>query len=398
MSINKKQLKSRKWPVPYFPVGKEVAGRKQAEHDNEYVLYDDNGTQVIPVPGYNFKPVPYPSNYLMSSYVEESSVSAIALPEAVLPGASGITGLIPDGSGGVFGMTTGTDTHLFRCTSDSEMLDMGALCQSSTKASLAIINNKLFIGLATDDKGTLFCRDLNSGKNYFKLIQTFSAGIETIIASSIENKLYGLTGASELFALEIASRQVEIISKIDSDELFSPVLTVDSTGCIYGAARWGKIFCFDPASKEYNESITTAPCIRGREMYNRISALIYDHDSNVIYGGTDADGILFKLNLKTGEMISLGKPFNQPGIRCLVIGNDNCLYGIAGDKCCHLFRYNPQSGDLSDLGMFHVNSPRPWHGYEFDAASMGDGGQIYFGENDRISHLFIYNHDKSREN
>lgn len=71
-------------------------------------------------------------------------------------------------------------------------------------------------------------------------------------------------------------------------------------------------------------------------------------------------------------------------------GEDNCIYGIAGKDCCHLFKYNPEEGDLRDLGILHVSSPRCWHGYEFDAAVTGEKGEIYFGENDRISHLFVY--------
>jgi hypothetical protein len=94
--------------------------------------------------------------------------------------------------------------------------------------------------------------------------------------------------------------------------------------------------------------------------------------------------------LKSGQIISLGKPFSQPRIRCLAFGNDGYLYGIAGQNCCHLFRYDPQSGDLSDLGIFRVKIPRSWHAYEFDAAATGPNGIIYFGENDRISHLFTY--------
>jgi len=31
-----------------------------------------------------------------------------------------------------------------------------------------------------------------------------------------------------------------------------------------------------------------------------------------------------------------------------------------------------------------------WHGYEFDAACTGEWGEIYLGESDRVSHLFLY--------
>ena len=68
------------------------------------------------------------------------------------------------------------------------------------------------------------------------------------------------------------------------------------------------------------------------------------------------------------------------------------VYGIGGGVggMGHLFRYDPESGDLRDLGIPLATSQQYWHGYEFDAATTGPHGEIYLGESDRISHLFIY--------
>jgi len=74
----------------------------------------------------------------------------------------------------------------------------------------------------------------------------------------------------------------------------------------------------------------------------------------------------------------------------LTIGKDGCIYGVAGKSCCHLFRYNPKDGELMDLGILYVSAPRSWHGYEFAAMVTGEKGEIYLGESDRISHLFVY--------
>jgi len=125
-------------------------------------------------------------------------------------------------------------------------------------------------------------------------------------------------------------------------------------------------------------------------MYNEIDSLIFDRKSNSIYGGTSADGILFQFYPDKEKIISLGKVINQPRIRCLAFGNNGYLYGIAGKNCCHLFKYNPKERDLRDIGILYVTSPRYWHGYEFDAAITGENGEIYFGQNERISYLFVY--------
>ena len=125
-------------------------------------------------------------------------------------------------------------------------------------------------------------------------------------------------------------------------------------------------------------------------MYNRIGCLIWDDGSQCIYGGTRGDGFLFRFHPASGELISLGKPLNQLHIRCLTVAKDGRIYGIAGNHGCHLFRYDPGKGDLRDLGVLHAVSRRHWHGYEFDAAVTAESGKVYLGENDRISHLFVY--------
>ena len=45
---------------------------------------------------------------------------------------------------------------------------------------------------------------------------------------------------------------------------------------------------------------------------------------------------------------------------------------------------------LADLGIPYSGMDRVWHGYEFDAACTGEHGEIYLGESDRVSHLFLY--------
>jgi hypothetical protein len=72
------------------------------------------------------------------------------------------------------------------------------------------------------------------------------------------------------------------------------------------------------------------------------------------------------------------------------MGLDGCLYGIGGeeDGMGRLFRYDAETHELADLGILRSSEQRMWNGYEFDAAITGLWGEIYFGESDRISHLF----------
>ena len=76
----------------------------------------------------------------------------------------------------------------------------------------------------------------------------------------------------------------------------------------------------------------------------------------------------------------------------MTVGCDGHVYGVTGprDNLCMMFEADPQAGTIENLGVLFASSERYWHGYEFDAACTGRHGEIYFGEADRISHLFMY--------
>jgi len=115
MPINKEELKKRKWPLPNFPIGSEVIGRK--EEKSGIIFYDDNGTQVIAKKG-KYANLPYPSDYLESYKVQEGKVKIIPLGEKEITGSippeeCGITCLVKDSEGKIFGATSGRKSHLF---------------------------------------------------------------------------------------------------------------------------------------------------------------------------------------------------------------------------------------------------------------------------------------------
>jgi hypothetical protein len=62
------------------------------------------------------------------------------------------------------------------------------------------------------------------------------------------------------------------------------------------------------------------------------------------------------------------------------------LYGVGGEDngISKLFRYNPQNGDLRELGVIH---DRGWTVYRMDTMVIGQDGVIFLGESSRISHL-----------
>jgi hypothetical protein len=137
------------------------------------------------------------------------------------------------------------------------------------------------------------------------------------------------------------------------------------------------------------------PCEQGRGYLNAISACVWGTDGRA-YGGTTVDGMLFSLEIDPEssqvKVTGLGKPTWSGYIRALTAGQDGMIYGIAGrpDVFSRLFVYDPTEGDLRDLGILETSIPRPWVGQRFDAMTTGANGEIFLGEADRISHLFVY--------
>jgi hypothetical protein len=108
------------------------------------------------------------------------------------------------------------------------------------------------------------------------------------------------------------------------------------------------------------------------------------------------DGVFFALEIDPHsaqvDAIALGKPTWSGYIRALTAGRDGKIYGIAGraDVFSRLFVYDPRDRSLRDLGILETSIPRPWVGQRFDAMATGANGEIFIGEADRISHLFVY--------
>ena len=403
MGIDPKELRKRKWPLPPFPIGQEVADRLL--DDSDVASYDDYGQQVIPKEGLEYAKLPFCQKYPEGCYVSEGELALIPLTDPQtgkqLPaGECGIVSLAKDNEARIFGLTSGQRSHLFVYDPRSEQTDgsaisLGVLDGKAERHSLVVSSNGrlFFASQSQEGQGYIYrCSYDGSSAQIEKLALPVSGeGICSLTIDDKRGRIYGLSDKTgTFFVMEPDSAQVELKGPVDEDHLFSRVLVVSPDGCVYGGRKWGQFFKYDPEQDAIIAMDLEAPSIRGRQMYSSIDALELDGTGGFIYGGTSADGILFRFDLKAQKVIALGKPLNQPHIRCLAFGKDGWLYGIAGKECCHLFRYSPDSGELADLGICFVSSPRCWHGYEFDAAVAGDDGTIYLGQNERISYLFSY--------
>ena len=347
-------------------------------------------------------------------YVVAKELAIRGSSRAIPPGECAITSLAM-GETWMFGATSGRRAHVFAYCPQSVhevVLDLGALDGHAAvrHALVWLPGHGLFAGTSApgrpDYAGGQVLK-VESPRYIGSLIQEWNPvrvtieslgvpvageGIACLIGDAERGRLYGLSdGTGTLFSVDAASGRAQTHGAIDELRRFSPELILGRDGSVYGCGTCGRLVRYSPVTESLSEVDFGLPHMAGRAQYSAVGAWAADADG-VIYAGDVADGLLSVIDLARGEARPLGKPTPQPHVRALAVGADGQVYGVAGLRgtICHLFRYSPRTGELRDLGVMTSGTERRWYGYEFDCAVAGPDGRVYFGESDRISHLFVY--------
>ncbi|MDD3926558.1 MAG: hypothetical protein PHT33_07855 [bacterium] len=384
----------------------------------------------------------YRSNYIKSAFVDEGHIQARNLgpkhfTRPIPPEESAIGALVRDRRGRIFGGTGGTRAHLFFYDPSPDadtVVDIGVIADNARVTCLAAHPDGRIFGatesLEKEDSGELFvykpCEYLfksfkfeygegearkvmdtppqdmvmntiddayhANGKTEKLSEPVPGEGIGSLVMDKDGRYLYGLSNKhSHLFRYDIETDETKIIGRADDTDEYSQSLVMADNGHIYGAKGEGQLFRYNPQAEELEDLPQRIPSLKGRELYSRVDSWAKDEQSRLIYGGTN-DGLLFIMDTEAGTIINLGKPVKEDRIRALTVGLDGRVYGIGGEEngCAHLFNYDPRTRELRDLGVPLAAVEEHWYGYEFTAAATGKWGEIYLGEADRISHLFIY--------
>jgi hypothetical protein len=220
-----------------------------------------------------------------------------------------------------------------------------------------------------------------------------------------EGWLYGLTeGDGQFFKLDLSAEnpKVELVGSVQPPPpkpldpppppFFSSRLVLDRGGRVWGTNGSANLWHFDRPSGKLVTSGPRIPAAAGREAHTIVSAWAIDSVSGLIYGGTSPDGFFFKFDPERRQVTPLGKPTRLDEIHCLTVGHDGRVYGMAGgaEDIGHLFVYDPANGALADLGVPVSTLSVRQYGYHFRSALTAAGGEIYFGQHERASHLWLY--------
>ena len=369
--------------------------------------------------------------FVTAGHFEVRALGAKEFTRSIEPGESGITALVKHPSGHIYGGTGGKAAHLFfyNPAPDADAVaDIGVVPGASEVVAMAVLQDGSILGAANsaDGKSLLFvyksCEVLLREKSFtgmgvreifdlpaedqlfFSTIDPcHSSGTIEVLASPIDGEICDLVSApdgtsvyilsackGEIINYTVSNAAVKKIGSLDPNGNFSPRLTLDGQGRVYGAGLYGRIFRYTPETQEFRALNVSASSVKGWELYNQVTAWCSDKSGTVLYGGTNA-GQLFRFDTVEEKVITLGKPCVQTRITGMSRSGKK-IYMIIGeaDDCAHLASYNDETRELLDLGCPLARSERPWNGYRFEAMTTGRNGELFLGEYDRISQLFIF--------
>ncbi len=331
-----------------------------------------------------------------------------ALSEPIPPGECAITSLCLASKGKIYGATSGRQSHLFVYDPAPQEDGVYDLCQlegcTAVYHSLVAAGDYLYGAITEGNNQGSFFRysfKANSGKEKpcvsgeIRYLPPPIPGesVTGLVLDANRFLLYGIgrkTGT--LFCYDLSGEKLLSRVQLDRHGFFSETIVLDQEGNVYGCAGHNYFFKASPGYLSLQILSFRLPTVAGRNLYNRLQAAVFHEKDNLIYGAGSADGLLFAFSPNKGKGYTIGKVTAAAGCPVLILGKDDCLYGLNGARegMAHLFRYELASRCLDDLGILYASSEIPWHGYEFACGCLGSNGEIYFGECDRISHLFMY--------
>ncbi|MGQ9554733.1 MAG: hypothetical protein ACUVWR_11530 [Anaerolineae bacterium] len=308
-----------------------------------------------------------------------------------------------EGMNKVYGATSGSRSHLFYydpSPAAEHVVDIGLLADSPSDCrALHVLDDGSLVGVV-NPAGMVF-RYRPRGE-YSLLWTKHTNEIECLgqacagrpVAATVtlpgRNALYGVSkGSSELFEFDLhsgRSRELAAIAGADKGN----ALAWDREGNIYGSSQDSTMFCYSTTYDQVRYSASPIPSPRGMEFLNQLDSCSSCEDGFIYCGSTL--GTIFALRTADLSLRPYGRPGGDHRIRAITRGRNGLIYGCAGcpGMVSHLFALDPGSGQVKDLGVPMVHFPLNWVCYEIGALAVGRNGEVYIGEADRISHLFIY--------
>jgi hypothetical protein len=342
-------------------------------------------------------------------FVSEGTVYCFGLREYLVEpsiprGQTEIGALLALGSGTVFGLTTGERSHLFYFHPGFGVAHVGPVSEgpATGAALLHLGGNQILGGWWGPEGGGLFGHsatvETGQGMEQFRgaksAIESLKLprgahGLAALAGPADDGIAYGLSlPDGGLLRIAGGSDRARVVARVANP---APVLALLPTGELLGAFAEGRLWHYAPKAGQLTALDAHAPCQKGKRHVAGVQSLIAGADG-LVYGGTSTDGFLFSFDPETHAVVNLGKPNRQSNIRALAQGRDVRLYGVVEEPqgLAHLFRFDSTTRGFCDLGVVGAAFPECWTAHSLGSLAVGPNGELFIGETDSLSHLFVY--------
>jgi len=334
------------------------------------------------------------------TFMKEGTMAAFPMcfPGATIPipaDESHITALDVSADWMIYGGTSGHATHLFVGILHGVtgiVFDRGTVKDANQCAAVCCGRTRFFACVNGPGGGRVVAGSLQAWP--YDLIQEWGferppleelgkvdgEPIVHAVADAARATIIGTT-SRHLFTVDMESGNLIVMDEVPG----SGRLASGSKGGILGRDGPSHLWRYDVAGRRLQRKAVALP---DGAWGNVPLAWAKDHRSGALYVA-DAEGNLFALREEEGFSAGLGRAPLAP-VGPMAVTHDGRLFGFCGAEMAKMFCYNPATRALTNLGVAVSVLERRRYGYVFGDAVTGRDGQIIFGEDDDLGHLWLY--------
>ncbi len=200
------------------------------------------------------------------------------------------------------------------------------------------------------------------------------------VADASRDSVVGVT-TGHLFTVDLNPPKIHVVGEISG----SGRLAVGSKGSILGRDGKDHVWSFNPQTQRLRRQAFKLPTGE----WNTASLVWARDERRGLLYTADASGQLFSFDEERGFSRPLGRTMVAP-VSAMAVTFDGRVFGACGTGIANLFGYDPGHGEIADLGVAVSTLERRRYGYAFGDAVTGRDGEIIFGEDDDLGHLWLY--------
>jgi outer membrane protein assembly factor BamB len=334
------------------------------------------------------------------TFTKEGTMAAFptCFPGASIPipaDESHITALDVSGDGMIYGGTSGRATHLFVGIFHGVtgvVFDRGTV-EGATHCAAVCCGKSRFLACVNGPGGGRVVSGGFEGLPY-DLIQEWGFGrsaLQELGKVNDEPIVHAVTDASKkvlvgttsghLFTVDIEGGSIKVVGEVSG----SGRLALGSKGGVFGQDGSAHLWRYDVGSGKIERQAIAFP----EGAWGKVPLTwAKDHHSGLLYTA-DAVGNLFSLEEERGFSGPLARTLLAP-VGPMAVTHDGRVFGFCGPEMAKMFCYNPRTREATNLGVAVSVLERRRYGYVFGDAVTGRDGQIIFGEDDDLGHLWLY--------